>query len=183
MFWSNSEWRQTKQNAPGLNRGLLYNLWWLKSANHVKFTKESVMCKIKNIYKWAKQVFATTNMSRKDTDFLVNRKSWAQWSVKKVMKGPTTIDFLAKGLTVNSATYCQILWQYSILFIEWTSNILIVLSFLSIRNIHLFWSFSTQASSSLSKWKLTRKSIKSKWYCEHPSGKTNSYATSLNYFR
>ena len=28
------------QSAPGLNRGLSSNFWWLKSANHVKFTEE-----------------------------------------------------------------------------------------------------------------------------------------------
>ena len=50
----------------------------------------------------------------------------AQWSVKKLMltvfwdiKGPfITIDFLEKGATVNSASYCQILRQYFTLFIE-----------------------------------------------------------------
>ena len=32
------------QNAPDLNRGLSSNFWWLRSANHVKFTEERVLC-------------------------------------------------------------------------------------------------------------------------------------------
>ena len=27
-----------KQSAPGLNRGLVTNFWWLKNANHAKLT-------------------------------------------------------------------------------------------------------------------------------------------------
>ena len=59
---------------------------------------------------------------------LVKKKFNTKWSVKKVMltvfldmKGPITIDFLEKGATVNSASYCQFLKQYFTLFLEWTS--------------------------------------------------------------
>ena len=34
---------------------------------------------------------------------------------------PITIDFLEKGATINSASYCQILNQHFTLFIEWSS--------------------------------------------------------------
>ena len=34
---------QANQSASGLNRGLLSNFWWLRSANHVKFTEECMM--------------------------------------------------------------------------------------------------------------------------------------------
>ena len=44
LFWGYSKWGQIKQNAPGLNRGLSSNFWWLRSANHVKFTEECMMC-------------------------------------------------------------------------------------------------------------------------------------------
>ena len=30
-------------STSNLNRGLLSNFWWLRSANHVKFTEECVM--------------------------------------------------------------------------------------------------------------------------------------------
>ena len=33
-----------ESNAPTLNRGLSSNFWWMRSANHVKFTEECVMC-------------------------------------------------------------------------------------------------------------------------------------------
>ena len=32
-----------KQRATGFDRGLSSKFWWLKSANHVKFTEECVM--------------------------------------------------------------------------------------------------------------------------------------------
>ena len=34
---------QTKGSI-GFNKGLLSSFWWLKSANHLKFTGECVMC-------------------------------------------------------------------------------------------------------------------------------------------
>ena len=32
------------QSVPGLNRALPLNFWWQRSANHVKFAEEYVMC-------------------------------------------------------------------------------------------------------------------------------------------
>ena len=31
-------------SAPSLNRSLSLKFWWLRSANHVKFTEKCVMC-------------------------------------------------------------------------------------------------------------------------------------------
>ena len=51
---------KVNHSAPGLNRVLSSNFWWLKSAKHVKFTEECVICTEKhvlvkeNIYKWVK---------------------------------------------------------------------------------------------------------------------------------
>ena len=48
------------QSTPDLNRGLSRNFWWLKNANHVKFTEKCVMGIEKHgfgqkyFYKWAK---------------------------------------------------------------------------------------------------------------------------------
>ena len=36
-------------NAPDLNRSLSSNNWWLKRADHMKFTEECVMCSEKNV--------------------------------------------------------------------------------------------------------------------------------------
>ena len=44
LFSGNSKWRQMKPSAPGLNRGMSLNFWWLASANYLKFTEEWVMC-------------------------------------------------------------------------------------------------------------------------------------------
>ena len=70
LFSGYSKKWHIKQSDPDLNRGLSSNLWWLRSANHVKFTQEYNMCikkhvLVKNLYKWAK--FATTNLSEKDS--------------------------------------------------------------------------------------------------------------------
>ena len=48
MSWSYSKWQQIKQNVPSLNRGLS-NLWWLRSINYVKFTKECAMWMDKHV--------------------------------------------------------------------------------------------------------------------------------------
>ena len=37
------------QSVPGLNRGLSSDFRWLRSANHVKLTKECMMCTEKYI--------------------------------------------------------------------------------------------------------------------------------------
>ena len=36
--------------APGFNRGLSSNLWWLRNTNHVRFIEECVMCMGKLIF-------------------------------------------------------------------------------------------------------------------------------------
>ena len=38
-----------QNNTPGMNRGLLSNFCYLSKMNHVKFTKECVMCTEKHI--------------------------------------------------------------------------------------------------------------------------------------
>ena len=65
------KWRQITLSVPGLNRGLSSNVRCLRSENYGKFTKESVIywkkaCFNKNVYKWAKNRFATSNLSRKN---------------------------------------------------------------------------------------------------------------------
>ena len=45
------------QSALELNRGLSSNFWWLRSANHVKFTEECVKCMEK--YVLGKKMFTT----------------------------------------------------------------------------------------------------------------------------
>ena len=37
------------QRAPGFNRGMSSNFWWLTSAKHVKFTEECVICTKKDV--------------------------------------------------------------------------------------------------------------------------------------
>ena len=69
-------------------------------------------------------MFTTSSLNGKDipwrenTDPKVMKKSQVQQSIKKVllivfqcMKGPISIDFLENGASVNSAFYCQLLWQ------------------------------------------------------------------------
>ena len=121
--------------APGSNRSLTTNYWYLKSVNHVKLTEECVMYIEKhilvnrNVYKWAKHVFffphkltsKRQSMNWKpNTDFSVKKKFWMKGLVKKVMltvfydiKGSITIDFLKKCATVNSILYYQLLMQNS----------------------------------------------------------------------
>ena len=81
----------------------------------------------KNLYKWAKYRFATTNLNQKDSSW--NRNTLTLWQRKNTrescqwnkadhavfwdMKGPITIDFLAKSPTVNSISYCQLLKKNS----------------------------------------------------------------------
>ena len=74
----------------------------------------------KNVYKWAKHGSKRWSMEWKRTDPLVKKKYRARKSVKNLMltvfcdiKGPIRIDFLEKGAAVNSASYCQLLWQNS----------------------------------------------------------------------
>ena len=49
LLWRYSKWRKIKQNALGLNRGLSWNSWLLRSANNVKIIEEYVMCSEKNV--------------------------------------------------------------------------------------------------------------------------------------
>ena len=44
LFWGYLKWLPIRQSAPGLNKGLSSNFWWLRTVNHVKFTEECVMC-------------------------------------------------------------------------------------------------------------------------------------------
>ena len=61
-----------------MNRELSSNFCRLKSANNVKFTEKFVMnaekhdLVKKNVYKWTERVFATTNLSRKDSQWKEN---------------------------------------------------------------------------------------------------------------
>ncbi len=49
-------------NAPGLNRGLSSNYWWLRIANHMKFTEEWIICTEKHVL--VKKIFTNEqNMS------------------------------------------------------------------------------------------------------------------------
>ena len=65
------------------------------------------------------------SMERKHIDSLVKKKFRAQWLVKKIIltvfkdiQGSITVDFLEKNPTVNSASYCQLLWQNSPYFLN-----------------------------------------------------------------
>ena len=49
MFLGYSEWLKIKESASGLNRSISSNFLWLRSANHVKFTEECVMCRKKHV--------------------------------------------------------------------------------------------------------------------------------------
>ena len=50
MFRDYLKWLQIKQSARGSNRGLSSCFYWLRCANHVKSTEESVMCIEKYVY-------------------------------------------------------------------------------------------------------------------------------------
>ena len=126
MFWGHSKWWQIRVLQAWTN------FCWLRSAKHVKFTEEYVMCTKKhvliknNVYKFTKHRFATTSLSWKDSQLSENtlslrkrKKFLVPQSVKKIMltvfwqmKGSMTIDFLIKGSSVNSAFYCQIHLMY-----------------------------------------------------------------------
>ena len=79
----------------------------------------------RDAYEWAKHWIAITGLNRKDISLRGNtqtfqKKFQMQWSIMKVMltvlcdrKRPTTIDFLEKTETVNTASHYQLLRQYS----------------------------------------------------------------------
>ena len=106
------------QCATGLNRGLSkflvaekHKLCKIYGKIHVY--REACFSK-KKLYKQAKYGFAIINLSQREC--LLKKKFWMQWSVKKVMLivfWDITVDFLEKGATVNSASYCQLLKQIS----------------------------------------------------------------------
>ena len=122
LFGGYWKWRQINQIA---HRAFSSNLWWLRSAKHVKFTVSCEMYTenhvlIKKMFTnglniglpfraWVKKWF----MEWKHTDFPVKKRLLAQQSVKKVMmtvfwdmKELPIINFLEKGATVNSVSYC-----------------------------------------------------------------------------
>ena len=66
------------QSAPELNRVLSSNCWSQRSANHVKFIKESVICSEKQILQ--KKLFTNE----------LNMSLPQQTSVKKTMNGVKT---------------------------------------------------------------------------------------------
>ena len=51
--------------APKVNRSLSSNLWWLRSANHMKFSDVYGEIFFSQKYLWVKYVSATTNLSQK----------------------------------------------------------------------------------------------------------------------
>ena len=98
------------QSASGSNRVLSSNFWWLRNANHVKFTEESAMCmekrfNQKNIYKWAKHFGFVTELKKihgVETYWLSSKGMVLGTVVSKEdhavtvfwnMKGPIYIDF------------------------------------------------------------------------------------------
>ena len=107
LFWGYSKWQQIKQNASGLNKSLPLHFWRLRIANYIKFTEECVMYTEKHVlvkqYFWVERTY-----HRVETQCLVKKKFWAQWSAMKVtptvffwdMKRPITTDSLAKGSNV-----------------------------------------------------------------------------------
>ena len=95
----------------------------MRNAYHVKFIEGCGMCKekkflvIKNVYKYAKQVFVIMNLTNRHSTewnyFLVKKRFQVLWSVKKVMltvfcdiKELIIIAYLEKDACVNSAFCC-----------------------------------------------------------------------------
>ena len=115
-----------KQIASGLNRGLSTNFWCLRSANHVKFTKQCVICMEKHVlvkkkvYSWVKYGFATMRLSQKDSLSCGNTLTLHKEKVlgpvvskeghaDSLLKELITIDFLEKQFS-----YCQLLSKFTI---------------------------------------------------------------------
>ena len=65
-------------NQTGLNRGLSSNFWWLRSANHLKFTEECVMCMEKHVF--VKKIF-TNELNMNFATMCLNWKDsqWKEW--------------------------------------------------------------------------------------------------------
>ena len=106
-------------SAPGLNRGLSSNCSCYRRIWDVY--REACFSQ-KYVYKSLNMVCHYELLKRHsfsgNTLTLWWRKSSGTASVKKVMLwqsfgtwiGPLTIDFLEKGATVNSVSYCKLLW-------------------------------------------------------------------------
>ena len=89
----------------------------------MKFIDEWVMCTEKYVLvqkmltNWPPWAWVEKTVDGVETHWLSGKKKFhAQQLTKNVMltvfwdlKGPITIDFLEKGTTVNSASYCQVL--------------------------------------------------------------------------
>ena len=90
FFWCHSKWRQIKENASDLNFSLSRKFWWLRSANHKKFTvecsiyteKHILANKKENDYKWAEHVFVTTSLSQKVYRVDCWLVVWVLWHLK-----------------------------------------------------------------------------------------------------
>ena len=122
----------------------------LKSAGHVKFAEEYVICVRRSMfYQKYLQMGQTTvhdyklelkreSIKWKHIDFPVNKKFWAQRSVKKVIltvfwnrKGPMTIDFHKKRgnckqrflMPTTTAKFLLIYWMTLVRGIEISSHL------------------------------------------------------------
>ena len=108
------------QSAPGLNRGLSSNFWWLSSAEHGKFTEQ---CRIytgkhvsikkgftnrRNINLPREPKSKNQSIERKSTNFLV-KKEFCVWDLVKEIKltifweikGSNSIGLLEKNVTIK----------------------------------------------------------------------------------
>ena len=96
------------QSAYGLNRGLLWNVWWLRSANSMKFTEECVMCTEK--YVLFKKMF--TNGLHVDLPLQAwikktvhgGKACWLS-SKEKVLGAAVSIEGHANSLLTHKRTY------------------------------------------------------------------------------
>ena len=117
LFWGYSKWQQIKQSTVGLNRGLSWNIWWIRSANHVKFPEvlcvQKSMFQLRYVYKWTEHKFDTMNLT------LHEMETHGLSSKEKVANKGGHADshlgherthhywFPWKGATVNGTSYCQ----------------------------------------------------------------------------
>ena len=115
--------------------GLSTYLWWLRSANHVKFTKECLICTENNVlvekmYKWAIHKIATMSLNEetaywtKYTDPPVEKNSGSSRQFLSVfwdMKWLFT-DFPEKCTTINRNSACQLLKQNALYSFNNTCN-------------------------------------------------------------
>ena len=112
-----------KQNSPGLNRSLSLNFCWLRSANHMKFKEECVMCMKKHVsiktlftneLKIALQlVWAWTERQSIELKHWLSVKEKVLGTVIWDKKRSININFLENGVSVNSASCCQLFRQNS----------------------------------------------------------------------